>query len=50
MILASKVSWDEAAEVEAIHSVEWVDFNSKDGVPHEDVVVDGVGLHLTCEE
>ena len=50
MIQASKVSWDEVVEVEAIHSVEWVDFNSKDGVPHEDVVVDGGGLHLTCEE
>jgi len=51
--LASKVSWAPAAEVDRIHSVEWVVFHSKE-IVQEEVVVgheeDQVILHSICEE
>jgi len=52
MTVASKVSWAVVEEVDRIHSVEWVDFNSKEEVQEEVVEheADQVRLHLICEE
>jgi len=52
MTVALEVSWAVVEEADRTHSVEWVDFNSKEEVQEEVVEheADQVRLHSICEE